>query len=110
MAGLPAAPIRTPIGQDVNPATHHRLSVASRIAAATAGGYAFATAVAVLLSRVLPMPLADAVLAMTLASFGAYATAILWAFAARSPRVAWFGLLVPAALCGALAWLVGSPA
>jgi hypothetical protein len=91
-------------------ATTERLSVASRIAAATAGGYALANVVGVFLSRVLPMARADAVLTMTIASFALYAGAIIWTFAARSARVAWLGLLVPIALCGALAWLIGNPA
>jgi len=56
---------------------------------------------------VLPLPRADAVLAMTLLSFGLYAAAIIWSFAARSARVAWTGLLIPIAVCSAVAWLVG---
>jgi uncharacterized protein DUF3649 len=84
-----------------------RLSVASRVVAAIAGGYAFANVVGIFLSRVLPLPRADAVLAMTLLSFALYAAAVIWTFAARSARLAWAGLLIPIALCGALAWLVG---
>ena len=84
-----------------------RLSVASRVVAAVAGGYAFANVIGIFVSRVLPMPRADAVLAMTLLSFALYAAAIIWTFAARSARLAWTGLLIPIALCGALAWLVG---
>lgn len=82
--------------------------VASRIVAAIVGGYAFANAVGVLLTRILPMPRADAVLTATLASFALYAAAILWAFAARSARLAWLGLLVPGALCGLLAAVLGA--
>ena len=87
-----------------------RLSVASRVLAAVVGGYAFANVVGIFLSRVLPMPRADAVLTMTLASFARYAAAVVWTFGARSARLAWLGLLVPIGLCGALAWLIGNPA
>ena len=55
-----------------------RLGVASRVAAAVIGGYAFATVVGVFLSRALPMTRADAVLAATLASFSLYAVAAIW--------------------------------
>jgi uncharacterized protein DUF3649 len=85
-----------------------RVGVASRVLAATAGGYAFATVVGIFLVRVLPVARADAVLGMTLASFALYAAAIIWTFAARSARMAWLGLLVPIALLGTIAWLVGN--
>lgn len=84
--------------------------VASRIVAAIVGGYALANAVGVLLTRTLPMPLADAVLTATLASFALYAAAVLWVFAARSARLAWLGLLVPAGVCGLLAAALGAGA
>ena len=84
-----------------------RFGIASRVLAATAGGYAFANVVGIFLVRVLPVARGDAVLAMTLASFALYAAAIIWTFAARSARMAWLGLLVPIALLGAIAWLVG---
>jgi Protein of unknown function (DUF3649) len=87
-----------------------RLAVASRVVAATVGGYAFANVVAVFLSYVLPMGRADAVLAMTLASFALYAAAVIWVFAARSVKRAWLGLLVPIAVLGTLAWLLGASA
>lgn len=86
------------------------LPVASRIVAAILGGYAFANAVGVLLARTLPLPRADAVLTATLASFALYAAAVLWVFAARSARLAWLGLLVPAGLCSLLAAALGAGA
>lgn len=89
--------------------TIQRLSVASRVVAATIGGYAFANVIGIFLSRLLPMGRADAVLATTLLSFALYAAAIIWTFAARSARLAWLGLLAPILLCGALAWLAGPP-
>ena len=93
-----ARPLRVPLAR--------RLSVLSRIAAAIFGGYALATVFSITLAGQLPAPMADAVLAATLLSFAVYAAAILWAFAARTARLAWLGLLVPTALCGALAWLL----
>lgn len=85
------------------------LSLAARITAAVVGGYAAANVVAIFLARLLPLPRADAVLTMTLASFALYTAAAVWAFAARSARVAWLGLLAPIALCAVAAWLLGSP-
>lgn len=64
------------------------------------------TALSISLAGMLPEPKADAVLTATLLSFAIYTLAILWAFAARTARLAWLGLLVPTALCGALAWLL----
>jgi hypothetical protein len=80
-----------------------RVGVASRVLAATAGGYAFRER-----GRHLPgarpaVARGDAVLAMTLASFALYAAAIIWTFAARSARMAWLGLLVPILLLGTIA-------
>lgn len=84
-----------------------RLAVASRVLAAAVGGYAFANMVAIFLSHVLPMPRADAVLTMTLASFALYAAAVIWVFAARTAGRAWGGLIVPTVVLGALVWLMG---
>lgn len=86
------------------------MAVASRVLAAVIGGYAFANVVAIFLSHVLPMPRADAVLAMTLASFLFYTAAVIWVFAARSLQLAWLGLLVPIGLLGAVSWLMGPAA
>lgn len=77
-----------------------------RIAAAIVGGYALATVMSIALASLLPTPRADAVLATTLLSFAVYAAAILWTFAVRTARLAWLGLMMATALCGALAWLV----
>lgn len=87
--------------------TPYRRSVAARVVAAIAGGYAFATILAIFVSRVLPMTRAAAVMTAMLLSFLFYAAAVLWVFAARSARMAWLGLLVPAVVFGALAWLAG---
>jgi hypothetical protein len=80
-------------------ASRIRLALLSRVLAAAAGGYGLAAAASIFLSRVLPMPQADAVLAATLISFAVYAAAILWAFAAPSAKAAWLGVLAPAVAC-----------
>jgi hypothetical protein len=92
-------------------ATHaYRLAVLSRAAAAALAGYAAAAALAIMLSRVLPMPRAEAVLTGMLLSFVFYAAAVLWAFAARSLRLVWLVLLGIAASCAAASWLLGAGA
>ena len=88
----------------------YRLAVLSRIGAAAFSGYAFAAALSILLSRVLPMPKAEAVLTATMLSFALYAGAIVWAFAVRTATRAWVGLAVPAAACAAVSWLLGAGA
>jgi hypothetical protein len=79
--------------------------VLSRAAAATFGGYALATTLSILLSRVLPMPKAEAVMTAVLLSFTVYTCAILWAFAVRTAAKAWVGLLIPTAVCTGAWWM-----
>ncbi len=81
------------------------LSIASRILAAVAGGYALAAAVAASAATVLPGPKAEAALIGIMLGFVAYTAAMIWAFAARSAKRAWAGLVLPAALLGLLAWI-----
>jgi hypothetical protein len=81
------------------------ISLAFRIAAAVLGGYAFAAAASIWLSYVLPAARADATLTGLLVSFALFAAAIVWAFAARTARRAWLGLLAPTFLFAGLAWL-----
>lgn len=78
-----------------------RLDVLSRLLAAVAGGYLAATAVAMAIAALWPGPRAEGVMAATLLSFALYAGAVMWAFAARRARSAWYGLLAVAA-AGAL--------
>lgn len=84
----------------------YRLSVLSRVLAAVIGGYAFATVLSILLSRLVPMPRAEAVATGMLLSFAIYAAAVLWVFAARTAYRAWSGLLLPTMLCGLASWLL----
>lgn len=82
-----------------------RGALLSRIAAALFGGYALAalTSVAAL---ALPLGTVEAVLAGMQASFGVYAGAVVWVFAARSARRAWQGLALAALpLLAAACWV-----
>ncbi|GEM_PF-262649 len=79
-----------------------RLAVASRVAAALIGGYALSALSSMCLAQFLPLARAEAVvLAMTL-SFLVYLPAVLWCFACRTAWRAWFGLLLPSAVLGAV--------
>lgn len=82
-----------------------RGALLSRIAAALFGGYTLAalTSVAAL---ALPLGTVEAVLAGMQTSFGVYAGAVVWVFAARSARRAWLGLAVAALpLLAAAGWV-----
>lgn len=79
-----------------------RLAVASRVAAAVIGGYLLAALSSICLAQFLPLPRAEAVvLSMTL-SFLVYLPAVLWCFACRTAWRAWWGLLLPSAVLGAV--------
>lgn len=89
----------------MKPSTSSRansLALLSRIAAAIFGGYLLATAVTILLGAVLPLPKGQAVLAGSLASFAVYTAAIIWAFAEKSLKRVWIGMLVMALVFTAL--------
>lgn len=77
--------------------------VAIRVAAAACGGYALTYAATACLMLLLPMPKSEAVLTATMFSFLIYTGAIIWAFAAPTPKKAWVGLLIPATICAAVA-------
>jgi hypothetical protein len=87
--------------------TVHQWSVLSRVVAAVGGGYLLASLMAIVASRVMPLPHASAVMTGMLLSFLFYACAALWVFAARNARVAWTGLLVLAVPLAVVAWLLG---
>lgn len=71
-----------------------RRAIALRLAAALLAGYAASNGLAIGLAALLPGGKAEAVLAATMLSFVLYALAVLWAFAARTPGLAWLGLLL----------------
>lgn len=76
--------------------------IAMRTVLAILGGYAFTYAFTAALARLLPLAPVDALIVATLPSYLVYTAAILWAFAARSLRRAWYGALLalPLALIG----------
>lgn len=43
-----------------------------------------------------------------LLSFAIYTGAVIWVFAARSATRAWVGVMIPAAVCAALSWMISS--
>lgn len=87
-------------------AAAYRWSVASRVAAATLGGYGLASAATVLLALLWPVPRAQGVLWATMLSFAVYTVAVIWVFCTRSATRAWVGMAVGTAVCAGLAWLL----
>lgn len=99
---------------DASPSTRHRwlpagseglryrLGVAVRAVAAIGGGYAVAALAAAVLALYLPTTRAEAALAATLLALVIYPCAVMGVFAARSAVRACLGLLLPAAVLGAL--------
>lgn len=82
----------------------YRWAVASRVVAATFGGYALSAAATVLVALLWPAPLAQAVLWATMLSFTVYTVVIVWVFTTRSAARAWAGVLIGTAVLSALAW------
>lgn len=82
----------------------YKLSVAARAVAAIAGGYALSSLAAAALALWLPLTRDEAVLAGGMAAFVLYPVAVVWVFLASSARRAWLGLVLPAAILGALVW------
>jgi len=76
----------------------------SRTLAAVLGGYALAHTLSVAVVAAWSSNRADATLAAMQLSFLVFVAAVLWAFAARSLRRVWIGLLLPTALAAVAAW------
>jgi hypothetical protein len=76
------------------PSLRHRLAVASRVAAACAGGYFLAYGATAMLTVVLPMSRLNRVVTASLLSFAVWCAAAVWVFAARSAWRAWWPLLL----------------
>jgi hypothetical protein len=81
-----------------------RQDVTWRVAAATCGGYGLTYAATACSMLLLPFSKTEALLTATMSSFIIYTSAIIWAFAAPTPKQAWLGLIVPAVICAAIAW------
>jgi len=78
----------------------HRLSVASRIVAAAAGGYALASLTTIAVPLLLPVfgiNQAQSLLMTSLLSFPIYAGVVMAVFHARTATRAWIGLAIAAA-------------
>lgn len=88
----------------------YRLQILSRVVIAALGGYALASALAVLLALVWPLPRAEAIMASTLLSFVWYAVAVIWVFSVRSVTRAWVGILGATALVSLFCWLLSGSA
>ena len=83
---------------------------ATRLAAASLGGYLLAVALAFFLARALPLERAEATTAAALAAILVMPAVAIWAFAdARAWRV-FFGVAGMTALLALLARLLGAPA
>jgi hypothetical protein len=79
-----------------------RLAVASRVVAASVGGYLLTALASICLAQFLPLARAEAVVLAMTVSFLVYLPAVLWCFACRSAWRAWLGLLIPSAVLAAL--------
>lgn len=88
--------------------TRYRWTVASRVLAASVGGYALTSLMTAVLSLGLPLlafsTRAEAVLTATLWSFVLYTGIVIFVFSTRSHARAWSGLIMTAAAL-ALVWL-----
>jgi len=74
--------------------------------AATFGGYLLTSAVMILIAALLPLSRADAVIVSALLSFAIYTAAIIWVFAVKNAKRAWFGLLGMSVIVGGLGLLL----
>jgi hypothetical protein len=70
----------------------YRLGVFSRCLAASAGGYALASASSACIARLMPAAPAQAAVSGMMLGFVVYVLAILWVFACSSATRAWLGL------------------
>lgn len=86
-----------------------RIEVAVRAVAAIFGSYALAAAIAFAVARLLPIERVEAMTVATLVSYLAIPAGAVWAFAARTPWLAWAGLALPVALLAAAGWIAGPP-
>lgn len=80
----------------------YRLAVTSRCLAAVLGGYMLAAMASVCVTLLAPMPKAEAVISGMMLSFLFYLVAFLWCFACRSAWHAWWGVLLPSLVLGAI--------
>lgn len=89
----------------------YRLSVLSRVIAASAGGYAVVQIANLAWTLLLPLDRGEALLLSMQSGFVVWTLVILWAFAARTATRAWLGLLLfalPLALVDAFYFFSGA--
>lgn len=82
------------------------VQLCSRAVAAVLGGYALASAIAIIAAGALPIPRSEAVLSGTYLGFVVYPAVAVWAFAPQSQRRMWQGLLALTMLLAAVGWLL----
>jgi hypothetical protein len=78
------------------PTAEYRWSVLSRAVAASVGGYALVAALQLALTAALPWAFYKVLLFSSQTSYLYYTGIIIWCFAARTARRAWFGLALAA--------------
>jgi hypothetical protein len=96
-----------------NPASEYRLSVLSRVLAASIGAYLLVNLANMALAFLLPAEQYQDLLLALQISFVFYTLAIIWVFAVRSATKAWMGLLavaIPLALIDAWFYSQGTGA
>lgn len=102
----PATKPRPATRQAAAARAHTRLQVASRVLAASLGGYGVASLLASALALRLPQFIsvspAEAVLAATLLSYVFYLLVAIWVFSIRAATHAWLGLAALALACGTM--------
>jgi hypothetical protein len=90
----------------------YRLSMLSRVAAASIGAYVVINMANLALGFILPFPFYKSLLFAMQISFFFYVIAIIWVFSVRTAAKAWLGLAVTAVPLGLIdAWylLAGAP-
>jgi hypothetical protein len=85
------------------PTRRYRLTVAARVGAAVAGGYAASVLFGIALAVTLPLDPADAAVTATLLALLAIPVAAMACFWARSATRAWAGMLIACALFAGIA-------
>ncbi|WP_267381653.1 MULTISPECIES: iron transporter [unclassified Sphingomonas] len=85
----------------------YRLAVASRVAAAVAGGYGVAALYGIALAAALPLDPADAAMAATLLALLAMPVAAMACFWVRSAAYAWGMMAIAGALFAGVALAAG---
>lgn len=88
----------------------YRVNVAARTFAGTIGAYAVVATLGALLARALPLARPEAVMTAVLVALLLFPAVTIWAFLTRSPGRACAGVIVAAAVFGAIAASLPPPA